>query len=522
MTEKNDIEQLLKHARLLRREGRIEGAIKLLREAVKAAPDDARPHLLLGKSQWEKGKLRAAERLLKKAVRLAPGNDATHRELGEFLLEQRRYAEAELCMRRRLELRPDSANALYRLGTLLLQSGRQDEARQFFLRATGLGPDAAHPHYQLGLIHHERGELEEAAARFARAAELIPNDIGFRSAAASLLAELAAGREGRPGGKRVVLHLNRPLHYSILQPVFEALKPAHHVRMTESAATIAPFRPDVVVVADGQGGNLRKFAPGAKFVYVRHGLISKSHAFPAASLCDYLAGVSSPAIKDQAVRYGFAPDRVWVTGYVQMDPLFRGQRLPLPVRLPPGRTVLFAPTYNRKLSAATMLGPRVVELLRGTDADINVVIKPHPYSKSVAPEWIRMWREIALKHERVFLVDDVYADAMALLQAADVLVSDACSMAFAYLALDRPVILMTHPERTADRNYDPDGIEWQWRDFGEELFEAEELPGAVERALHDPARHAERRAHYRREVFGEFTDGRAAERIAEHIARLPA
>ena len=100
------------------------------------------------------------------------------------------------------------------------------------------------------------------------------------------------------------------------------------------------------------------------------------------------------------------------------------------------------------------------------------------------------------------------------------LVTDASSVIFQYLAVDRPIVLMTNPNRYSSPHFDARGIEWRWRDVGEELHDVECLPAAVARAFDDPALGAERRARYRAELFGDLTDGHAAERLAKHITEL--
>jgi Flp pilus assembly protein TadD len=516
-------------SRLVRRAGNLvdlrqfDRALALLRTGRRQVPDDPALLLLHGICLWEKGWIGKAEQSLDRAARLAPDNATLQFNLGAFLGRKRRFAQAIVHLRRSCELRPGNYRFLSTLGGALRMSGAMESAEEALQSALQIKSGDTHAHFELGLCRMARDDITGALAALERAVELNPDEAMHGIIACGVRQELAAQGSRRPGAKRIVLHLNQPLHISILGPVFEQLKDRHHVRITNDPRLAGRFRPDLVVVADAQADTLRPFAPDATYIYVRHGLITKNHAFKAASKCDYLAGVSSPAIRDLAVRHGgFNPDRVWVTGYVQMDPLFRGTPLPCSVALPAGRrTVLFAPTYNVKLSAAPMLGRRVVELIRGDRDDLNIIIKPHPITWRVAPTWLKYWRRAARVHDRVYLVDDPAADAMALLQRADVLISDACSMAFAYLALDRPIILLTNPERTSDPNYDPVGIEWLWRDLGEELFDAAQLPAAVERAIEQPKRHAERRAHYRRLVFGDLTDGRAAERIAEHIDRLP-
>jgi CDP-glycerol glycerophosphotransferase (TagB/SpsB family) len=195
--------------------------------------------------------------------------------------------------------------------------------------------------------------------------------------------------------------------------------------------------------------------------------------------------------------------------------------MPLPFPLNRSlKTVLFAPTWNRHLSAADLTRERTVELLRGARDDFNVIIKPHPHTIRNHPDWFVAFRNAVAGRANAWLVEDPAADVTPFLAAADVLVSDASSVALAYLALDRPIVLVTHPRRQQDHGYNPEGLEWQWRDMGEEVTQIEDLPAAVERALVDPGRHAAQRARYRELLFGTLTDGRAAERIAARIAEL--
>ncbi|MBI1733495.1 MAG: CDP-glycerol glycerophosphotransferase family protein, partial [Gammaproteobacteria bacterium] len=358
----------------------------------------------------------------------------------------------------------------------------------------------------------------------AAALRLKPDDVFYRSAAESLGAEADHGQspDCPPAALRVGFHLNKPFHFSILHPIFAALRPHHPVRLTGEPALLRDFAPLVVVVADVQARPLRTLLPQAIFVYVRHGLTSKNHLVNAAGACDFFAGVTSDEIAGMIVRAnGFRPEQIWVTGHVPLDPLFSGAPLPLPISLnPENKTILFAPTWNRQLSAADLTRERTVELLRGGREDVNVIIKPHPHTIRLWPDWHRAFQRVARERPNVWLVDDPASDVVPFLSAADVLVSDVSSVIFSYLALDRPIVLVTHPERAQDHGYDPEGIEWQWRDLGEEVTEIERLPAAVARTLADPDRFAARRAHYRELLFGDLTDGRAAERIAEKIREL--
>ena len=322
---------------------------------------------------------------------------------------------------------------------------------------------------------------------------------------------------------RVGLLKYREFHDPILRPAYGVLQKDHDCLLTLSEEDLVAFRPDVVIMAEAVAGRLRQRMPRALFIHTRHGLASKKHAYKGANESDYLC-VTSHAMKNWYLQNGAHPRRdFWVIGYLQMDPIFRGVTLPLPenLRIEPGRkVVLFAPTWNPQLSAAPMLGEDFARRIRGRRDDVSIIVKPHPLIAAKNPEWVEWWRRQAAGDPHVHLVRDPNADIMPFLQCADLLVSDASSVLLEYLAVDRPMILLSHPARLSCKEYDPAGYEWTWRDMGEDLEDVEQLPEAVDRGLSDPSARAEQRARYREQLFGGYTDGRAFERLAEHVERL--
>ena len=89
------------------------------------------------------------------------------------------------------------------------------------------------------------------------------------------------------------------------------------------------------------------------------------------------------------------------------------------------------------------------------------------------------WRELARREPGVHLVEDTHADVTAYMLAADIMVSDASSVVFEFLALDRPIVLVTNPLHRADPAYDPESIIWRWRDVGEEIHDVAEAGAAI-------------------------------------------
>jgi hypothetical protein len=311
-------------------------------------------------------------------------------------------------------------------------------------------------------------------------------------------------------------------HEAILGPVHDALRDGADALLSGDRRAVAAFRPHVVVMAaSAHLEYFRHHLPGAFIVNVRHGLIGKTglrrlpkrasaRRFDAVCVGDELR-------RAHYERAGARPEAFWETGYPQLDALFRRAPAPTLPLDPAQPTVLYAPTWNLGLTSATMLGDHLVELVRAQVPGVNVIIKPHPVIADWRPRWMAGWARMAAAHPGVHLVQDTHADVVPYLLASDVLLSDASSVIFEFLALDRPVILVTNPRHTADPAWLPEDIVWQWRDLGHEIHHARELPAAVALALRDPGARRERRQAYARVLFGRFTDGRNAERIATLI-----
>lgn len=321
---------------------------------------------------------------------------------------------------------------------------------------------------------------------------------------------------------RVAFFAGLPFHAPILAPVRDAVGDRAATILGGDRRAVAAFRPHVLVMASSAHLEyFRRRLPAAFAVNIRHGLIGKQglRRLPARASARRFDAVcvGDELRKSHYERAGARPDAFWETGYPQLDPLFRGGPRPsLP--LDPARpTVLYAPTWNLGLTSATMVGDRLVELVRARAPDVNIVIKPHPVIGDWRPRWMARWARLADAHRCVHLVADTHADVTPYLLASDVLLSDASSVIFEFLALDRPIVLLTNPRHRADPAWLPDDIAWRWRDVGHEIHGVGELPDAVALALREPQVRQDRRRHYAKLLFGRFTDGRNAERVAAGI-----
>lgn len=324
--------------------------------------------------------------------------------------------------------------------------------------------------------------------------------------------------------RRPVLLVDQyPWHAPILDPLAHRLAERGPMERCSAGALLAGWRPRrrpaLTVVADaGAIRALRGCLPRSPFMHLGHGLISKNEPARYYAEADYVC-VASEAVARRLRRAGIAPRRRYIaTGLIQSDPLFRAVPGCQPVRIPGCRlTIAWTPTWNPSLSSASMFGSSLVRRIRGRRADIGLVIKPHPHIGRVRPHWLARWRQWAREHPNVRLEPEA-ADLVPVLLGADLLVSDASSAMFLYLALNRPLVLIDNPASTREpAAFDPDGIEWRWRDIGARVRGVEDLAATVAGELAAPGRREPERLRRRAELFGELTDGRARERVVAAI-----
>lgn len=325
---------------------------------------------------------------------------------------------------------------------------------------------------------------------------------------------------------RVAFHKLYYFHDAMLKPVYDKLKDEFDCLYSNSVDEVISFKPDVLVLSDQHFSLFRSSLPHTITVWTRHGLISKNCAAPSIIQCDF-ACVSSVWIKEDFInkeqypRCGF-----WVTGFVPTDVIFNDSPLKTqsawPHQLDPQKPVLlYSPTFNASLSSVDILGEHWVDRIHEKHADLNIIIKPHPVIPERHPEWMEKFRRIAETSNNVHLIEDCHANIYELFSSVDILLSDASSTIFYFLLCNKPVILVNNSSRYSDRDsFDPEGIEWKWRDCGIEIDEESQLPDAVSACLLHPQEKQDIRERYRALLFDEKTFGRAAYNVAERVRNL--
>jgi hypothetical protein len=206
--------------------------------------------------------------------------------------------------------------------------------------------------------------------------------------------------------------------------------------------------------------------------------------------------------------------RCLLTGFPKTDPLLGDQNreamhrsLDLDPNLP---TLLFAPTGDNHNALETM-GEELVRRI-DTHAKWNLLIKPHDHPKG-ATNWLEALAP--LEGRRVRLVRDL--DVVPYLRLADLLLTDASSVAVEYTLLDRPIVFLDVPKlfdsvRKRAPNLD---LETYGRRIGRVATTAAQAISVIESAFTHVDGESELRRKMARHVF--HGPGRATSRVADVV-----
>ncbi len=187
-----------------------------------------------------------------------------------------------------------------------------------------------------------------------------------------------------------------------------------------------------------------------------------------------------------------------ITGFPKLDllaaPSSERDALLRPLGMSSERpTLLFAPTGD-KHNALEVMGREVIERIAERDS-WNLLVKPHDHPKN-SIDWFRELSD--LEGPRVRLIRE--KDVVPYLGAADLLLTDASSVALEYTLLDRPIVFLDVPKllkRLAKRAPALD-----LATYGRQLGVIAEQPEDVVSVVSDCLAHPERQSALRRQAAG--------------------
>lgn len=232
--------------------------------------------------------------------------------------------------------------------------------------------------------------------------------------------------------------------------------------------------------------------------------------------------VTSPLLKDLYVeRFGFTPEKVRSLGYARTDKLF--QR-PAPTSIfkdwakisKDQRLVLYAPTWRQDDSGRELFpfGASHAEFTAALAetceaAGARLVIRAHLNASINGGD----------SDDILYYPQKDYSDTEDLLLATDILICDWSSIAFDFLALERPTLFLD--VAAPFKHGFSLGPEYR---FGCIIQNLEELKGKLTEYLLAPAAYEETYASTQRDttaaLYGQYTDGRSAQRQLERLKEL--
>jgi tetratricopeptide (TPR) repeat protein len=525
--------ELFTRATQAHRASQFEQAEKLYRQVLAQVPEHAEAHHLLGLACSQQGRHAEAVEHIQRAIAIEGSKPTYHNNLGEVWRRDGQLEQAASSYRQALAVDPDFAQANFNLANVLKTQGHLSEAVHHYRQTLKLAPDHAKAHNNLGNALLEGGQLEAAIECYRQALQLNPD---FSDARRNLYEALqqqdrqdkraaSLSPQAPKAARRIAFFVPYPFQHAMLDPIYHELKDEFPCLMSTDTQEIVAYQPQILVLAEHQGDFFRRYLPETIVIWTRHGFASKHYTKKSLEWCDF-ACVSSQWVRDDCIRRSWFPRlSFWVTGFSALDRTLSADSSP---KKPPdiegldsAPTLLYTPTWNPELSAIEVLGPGWIEALRRQFPQLNIIIKLHPHTPKKYPHWAETYREMAQRDSRSYLVEEPGANSYDYMPFADILLTDVSSVMFYYLAFNRPIILVNNPRRIENEEwFDESGPEWTWRDMGLEIETVQELPAAIEASLHQPGEKAERRAFYRRRVFGDLLDGRASARIANRIRTL--
>lgn len=172
--------------------GALQQAVSVLNQVLKAAPDYAPAHQLLGVIAFQTGQTVPAENAMREACRLQPNNVGFLSNFTEVLRANGKPEDAIRIGKRAVQLEPGSASAHSNLGLAYYDLGDLPEAEACQKRALALKPDLVAASNNLGSIARDNEDSAAAIAFYRKVLELRPDYLESVNNLISVLIETEA------------------------------------------------------------------------------------------------------------------------------------------------------------------------------------------------------------------------------------------------------------------------------------------------------------------------------------------
>lgn len=235
-------ERLIARGNRAEKAGRLAEACELYRQAVAAAPRNARAHLNLGIALEALGDPAGAARCHEKALAIDPAEPYANYNLGRLHHARGAPSQAEPLLAQAVRSRPEFAEARIVLGCVLGELGRTQAAAREFEAALAQRPQDFGALYHYAAALRKLGRMDEARAALRRALELEPQNADARAALYDVLAAL--GERAAAVAELEALLAQRPdwadAHYNYACELRQLMRPLEAEQSARRALELDP------------------------------------------------------------------------------------------------------------------------------------------------------------------------------------------------------------------------------------------------------------------------------------------
>jgi tetratricopeptide (TPR) repeat protein len=190
-------------------QGRFQQAVQLFTKIVRAVPNFAPAHHMLGLIAFQTGQFDQAIQALTQAVNLQPTNTHFLTNFIEVLRSAGHLERAREIGQRAVRLAPSSAAAHSNLGLVYYDLDDLNQAQASQERALALAPEFDRAINNLGSIARDRGDRKEAVRQYEKALRINPNSVETANNLISVLIELEQVVEARKRSEELLQRFPR-------------------------------------------------------------------------------------------------------------------------------------------------------------------------------------------------------------------------------------------------------------------------------------------------------------------------
>lgn len=158
--------------------GRLDDAAAIIREQIKAFPQAAQPHLLLGVILRQQDKLPEARQSFEKALELAPDNLAATNQLIELDLQEKNVTAATEKLQQQLQQSPQAAGVHFLQAKVSVAQQQWDAAEAALQKTLELDPNFSGAYDMLISLYVQRKKLPQALEQLGNVLAKNPANVG--------------------------------------------------------------------------------------------------------------------------------------------------------------------------------------------------------------------------------------------------------------------------------------------------------------------------------------------------------